>query len=265
MINYDKPYTEVKMKSSIINHQQPLEVLASAGRFGVIALATDFNIETDLAQLYPNDVRFFTTRVSSLHPLTIENLRKMEPLISDSAANILPGTALDVIIYACTSGTIAIGVKRIAQLIHNTHPNIAVTNPVVAALAAFQHFSVKRISILTPYTKAVNQEMAEFFVSQGVEVLSITGFGFEDDTAMSFINPQDIYQAALTTTEKSAELLFISCTALRASTVLNKLEKKLNIPVISSNQLLAWHSLKLVKYSEGQAGFGSLLEHGLTN
>ena len=47
------------MKSSIINHQQPLEILASAGRFGVIALATDFNIETDLAQLYPKDVRFF--------------------------------------------------------------------------------------------------------------------------------------------------------------------------------------------------------------
>ena len=83
---------------------------------------------------------FFTTRVNSLHPLTIDNLRKMEPLISDSAANILPGTALDVMIYACTSGTIAIGVKRIEQLIHNTHPNITVTNPVVAALAAFKHY-----------------------------------------------------------------------------------------------------------------------------
>jgi len=251
------------MKSSIINHQQPLEILASAGRFGVIALATDFNIEVDLAQLYPKDVRFFTTRVSSLHPLTIDNLRKMDSLISDSAANILPGTVLDVMIYACTSGTIAIGVKRIEQLIRNTHPNVTVTNPVVAALAAFKHYGVKRISILTPYTQAVNKEMAEFFLSQGIEVLSIAGFGFEDDTAMSFISPQDIYRSALTTTEKSAELLFISCTALRATSVLDKLEAKLNIPVVSSNQLLAWHSLKLVNYTKGQSGFGSLLENGL--
>jgi len=251
------------MKSSIINHQQPLEILASAGRFGVIALATDFNIEVDLAQLYPKDVRFFTTRVSSLHPLTIDNLRKMDSLISDSAANILPGTVLDVMIYACTSGTIAIGVKRIEQLIRHTHPNVTVTNPVVAALAAFKHYGIKRISILTPYTQAVNKEMAEFFLSQGIEVLSIAGFGFEDDTAMSFISPQDIYRSALTTTEKSAELLFISCTALRATSVLDKLEAKLNIPVVSSNQLLAWHSLKLVNYTKGQSGFGSLLENGL--
>jgi len=253
------------MKSSIIKHQHPLEILASAGRFGVIALATDFNIETDLAQLYPQDVRFFTTRVNSLHPLTIENLRKMEPLISDSAANILPGTKLDVMIYACTSGTIAIGIKRIEQLIHHTHPNIAVTNPVSAALAAFKHYGVARISILTPYTQAVNNEMAEFFISQGIEVLNITGFGFEDDTAMSFISPQDIYQAALSATQTDTELLFISCTALRATSVIDKLEETLNIPVISSNQLLAWHSLKLVNYTKGQAGFGSLLDRGLTD
>ena len=53
---------------------------------------------------------------------------------------------------------------------------------------------VQRISILTPYTEAVNREVASIFSTHGYDVLNIAGFGFEDDTAMTFIDPQDIAQ-----------------------------------------------------------------------
>jgi maleate isomerase len=247
------------MKIINVQHQQPLDHLAPAGRIGVISLATDFNIETDLKSIYPNDVRFFTSRVKNINPLTIENLRTMAPRISDTAATLLPGTKLDAIIYACTSGTIAIGVDRITQLIHQAQPGVPVTNPVTSAMSAFNHFGAKKISILTPYTETVNQEVADFFIKQGFDVLSIAGFGFEDDTAMTYITPQDIEDAAIATCDKEADLMFISCTALRASSVLDKLEKHLNIPVLSSNQALAWHSLQLVNYPKPIKGFGSLL------
>lgn len=154
------------MKSATATLQFELEKLAPAGRVGVIALATDFNIEHDLNTLFPDDVQSFTSRVRNYNPLTIENLRKMEPGIAACADTILPDTELDVVIYACTSGTVAIGSERITQLIHQSCPNAAVTNPVTAALAAFDSFKAKRISILTPYTEAVNKDVAEFFTSQ---------------------------------------------------------------------------------------------------
>ena len=66
------------MKSAIATLQFELEQLAPAGRVGVIALATDFNIERDLNALYPNDVQSFTSRLRNYNLLTIENLRKME-------------------------------------------------------------------------------------------------------------------------------------------------------------------------------------------
>lgn len=117
--------------------QNELDNLASAGRVGVISLATDFNIENDLRQLFPQNVASFTSRVRNYNPLTIDNLRRMEPKIQEAADTILPGTTLDVVIYACTSGTIAIGEQRIADLIQAHHPDAKVTNPVTAALAAF--------------------------------------------------------------------------------------------------------------------------------
>jgi maleate isomerase len=246
-----------------VQHKQPLENLASGGRIGVIALATDFNIEADLHRIYPTDVQFFTSRVKNVNPLTIENLRAMAPGISTTADTILPGAKLDAIIYACTSGTIAIGVERVTKLINNVRPGVPVSNPVTAALSAFQRFNAQRISILTPYTEAVNQEVAQFFASQGYDVLSISGFGFEDDTAMSYITPQDITDAALACCDPTAELMFISCTALRASLVVDELEQRLGIPVVSSNQALVWHSLQLVRYPTAVNGFGTLLREHL--
>lgn len=247
------------MRSEIITHKQILEALAPAGRIGVIALATDFNVERDLRQIYPIGVEMFTTRVRNFNPLTSINLRTMAPGISAAADAILPGTHLDAIIYACTSGTVAIGTDRITELVHQSRPGTAVTNPVTAATAAFKHFGAKRISILTPYTEAVNSDVVEMFSSLGFEVLNIAGFGFEDDTAMSFITPRDIEDAAVAVCDPHADLLFISCTALRASGVIETLEKRLCKPVVSSNQALAWHTLKLVNYPNWVPGFGTLL------
>jgi maleate isomerase len=251
------------MKVETVVPQFELELLAPAGRIGVVALATDFNIESDLRQLYPHDVQAFTSRVRNVNPLTIENLRSMAPGISAAADTILPGTDLDVIIYACTSGTVAIGSERITDLVHQTRPGVAVTNPVTAALAAFETLEAKRISILTPYTEAVNRDVAALFTGQGYDVLNIAGFGFEDDTAMTYISPQDIQQAALKVCNPDADLLFISCTALRAIGVIEHLEATLNKPVISSNQALAWHSLRLVNYPQPVNGFGVLMAQHL--
>ncbi|OMH27143.1 aspartate/glutamate racemase family protein [Motiliproteus sp. MSK22-1] len=248
------------MKVSTIEPAQPLDHLAPAGRIGVVALATDFNIEQDLRRMLPGDTQIFTSRVRNYNPLTIENLRSMAPGISAAADTILPGTQLDAIIYGCTSGTVAIGSERIAELIHQSCPGVPVTNPVTAAVAAFRQLGARRISILTPYTEQVNCEVAELFQRHGFEVLNIAGFGFEDDTAMTFISPVDIVNAAKNVCDAQADLLFVSCTALRASVVLDEIEAQLGKPVVSSNQALTWHSLQLLGYPAPVSGYGSLLQ-----
>ncbi len=243
-----------------IKPKHPLDELAPSGKIGVIALATDFNIEQDLRRIYPQGVEIFTNRVRNINPLTIENLRSMAPGISAAADAILPGTDLNAIIYACTSGTVAIGSERITELIHQSRPGVPVSNPLTAAFAAFKKLGAKRLSILTPYTEAVNQEVAMQFENNEYEILNIAGFGFEDDTAMTFISPQSIADAALEICDPDADILFVSCTALRVSLVIEQIEQRLCKPVVSSNQALVWHSLQLVNYLAPVTGFGSLFK-----
>ena len=55
-----------------------------------------------------------------------------------------------------------------------------------------------------------------------------------------------------------AEALFISCTALPVLNIIDKLEKKLNKPVLSSNQALIWDSLESIGKNKSVVGFGKL-------
>ena len=59
---------------------------------------------------------------------------------------------------------------------------------------------------------------------------------------------------------KNADALFISCTALPVLNILDKLEEKLQKPVLSSNQTLIWDTLRSVGYQSPVKGYGKLLE-----
>ena len=56
-----------------------------------------------------------------------------------------------------------------------------------------------------------------------------------------------------------AQALFISCTALPALSILEKLENKLGIFVFSSNQTLIWDTLKKIGNKNKIKGYGKLL------
>ena len=58
-----------------------------------------------------------------------------------------------------------------------------------------------------------------------------------------------------------AEALFISCTALPAFSIIDKLEKKLNKVVLSSNQVLIWDTLREINYNKNIDGFGQLFKN----
>ena len=246
-------------QSEIIKHDISLDAVASLGRIGLIALATDFNSEQDLRRMYPDGVEVFTNRVLNANPVTLQNLRNMAGDISRAAGGILPGFNLDAMIYGCTSGTVANGAREIEALVHQSCPGIPVTNPVSAALAAFEHLGAKRISILTPYTEEVNLEMASYFTDHGMQIINIAGFGYESDIDMTGIPPQEIANAAVEVCDDDADLLFISCTAIRASLVIEEIEQTIGKPVVTSNQALVWHSLRLVGYADGIKGYGTLL------
>lgn len=240
-----------------------LEDIAPGGRIGLLALATDYNSETDLRRILPDGVDLFTNRVLNANPLTIENLQAMAGDVTRAASGVLPGLGVDVMIYGCTSGTAAIGGAELQRLIQLAQPGVPCTNPILAANEALRALDAKRISILTPYSKGINKAVDACFRAEGFEILNIDGFGLEDDIEMTGLPGAAIAEAAQQVCDPTADAVFISCTAIRSASIVDALEQSIGKPVVTSNQALVWHCLQLMNNPIPVTGFGQLFQFSL--
>ena len=243
---------------------EPLEVLGPRGRIGLVALATDLCSEQELRTMLPHGVEMYTNRVMNANPTTIENLRAMGPDIGRAAAGIVPDVDLDVMIYGCTSGTVVLGEETVFRAMREARGEVRCTTPITATLAAISSLGGRRISVVTPYVRSVNEAVGQMFGTRGLDVINIAGMNIASDADMTAVTPESIRQAALKGCRDEADLLFISCTALRTAGVVGQLEEELGRPVVTSNQALVWHAMELIGRPWSVDGFGSLFRCPLT-
>ena len=244
------------MKSNKI---EPKFVTKFNPRIGLIALATDFMIEKDFIKVIKDkEIDFFVNRIECYNPLTKENLIRMSEEVTKVTSDILPNEEIDCIVYGCTSGTIVSGYDNIKKKINIAKPDALVTAPSTAALNALKKKNISKISIVTPYTKSVNDDVVNFFKNNNFEVTSNTYFDIQSDVDIGRVDQDQLFKTLSSINHKDAEALFVSCTSLPVLNIIEKLEKKLNMTVLSSNQALIWETLENINKNNSIKGYGSL-------
>ena len=243
-----------KIEPKFINKSNP--------RIGLIALATDFRIEKDfISVIKDQDIDFFVNRIHCYFPLTSENLIKMSGTITEISKDILPNEKLDCVVYGCTSGTIAAGYENIKKKVNLAKPEAKVTTPSTAAVNALKKMKIKKIAIFTPYSKALNDEVIEYFKNENFEITSNAYYDISNDLDIGKVDKNYLYETLIKMDLEKAEGLFISCTALPALSIIDKLEKKLNKTVFSSNHVLIWDTLQSIGNKYPIQGFGKLFNN----
>ncbi len=143
-------------------------------------------------------------------------------------------------------------------------PGAPIVTPPLAVVAALQSLAARRISILTPYTEETTAPVAAYFRNKGYSIASVTALGLEDDREMARISPQSLVGIAAKSVAEDADVLFISCTALRAAEAAAEIRKIIGKPVITSNLASAWMSLRHCGFISVEAGSSTLMaEFGL--
>jgi maleate isomerase len=229
-------------------------------RLAMIVLSTDETIENE-ARLVLRDrpVSLVHSRVPAHADVTPDTLKLMEAALPETAA-LLPKDQ-DVIAYACTSGATVIGPGVVADLIQGAHPEAKVTNPITAVVAACQALGVGSVAYVSPYVPSVTQPMRLFLAGHGIETLVETSFRIKEDRAVARIQENITKNMALNAVvDAKPEAIFVSCTNLRTFGILQELERETGLPVISSNQALLWHMLKLAGVDATGWGPGRLFE-----
>jgi len=240
----------------------PKYTKVSNPRVGLIALATDFRIEKDFINVIKDqDIDFFVNRIHCYFPLTSENLIKMSSTVTEISEDILPNEKLDCVVYGCTSGTIAAGYEDIKKKVNLAKPEAEVTTPSTAAINALKKMKINKVAIFTPYSKALNDEVIDYFKNENFEVSSNAYFDISNDLDIGKVDENYLYETLSNMDLGDAEALFISCTALPALSIIDKLEKKLNKVVLSSNQVLIWDTLQSIGKKDSIDGFGKLFKN----
>lgn len=231
---------------------------------GVIVLATDCTIENELRRLLPSSsVSLYHSRIENNSQITPDSLSEMDARITACAATLVPGIHLDVVAYGCTAATVVLGENAIYEKIRAARPDVACTSPVTAALAAFQVLGVARVALLAPYSNDLTHQVRSHFCARGIDVPVAAAFDEQDDNAVARISEDSIFSAAVELGRRDkVDALFISCTALRASGLVPKLETVLKKPVTTSTHALAWHCLRLAGVAANDPGLGRLYGGG---
>ena len=233
---------------------------APRASIGLIALASDSVIEPELRRFLPIDgVGMHVNRIPMPKVVSIDTLGGMAEDIASTTHGLMPDGRLDVIAFGCTSGAMTIGAAKVAELIQKARPGVSCTDPISAGLKGLRALDCRRIGLITPYVDSVNRVVENYIREQGMEIVVKGSFNQAGDPQICRIPPNAILEAGAQLKEADIDALFVSCTALRTSSIIQKLESTLGKPVVASNQALAWDCLRLSGFTDPVEGYGQLL------
>lgn len=240
-------------------------VIGARARIGLVVLASDYTIEHEFrAMINVPGVDLFMARIANDPMVTPETLAAMEPLLTETASRILPGDRLDVLAYGCTSASVVLGADRVSNRLEQAKPGTPTSNPITAAFAAFETLGARRIGVLTPYRRDVNEQVHAYITSHGYEVPVFGSFNEEMDPVVATIDEDSLVRAIDTIrTGHEIDAIFVSCTSVRLADAVAGIEKRTGLPVTSSNHAMAWHCLRLAGVDEVIEGRGNLFTRGL--
>ena len=244
-----------------LNKIKPKFIVKSNPRIGLITLGSDFRIEKDFNNLiHGKEIDLYVNRIHCYNPLTNATLAKMADDITEVTKDILPDQKLDCVAYGCTSGTVAAGYDVIKKKINLAKPEAKVTTPITSTVKALKVLGINKISIFTPYTKTINESIVGYFKKKNIIVNSLSYFDIDSDLDIGKVDENYLFEVLSKIDLEDSDALFVSCTALPVLSIIDKLEKKLNKVVLSSNQTLIWEALNLIGNKKPIVGYGKIFD-----
>lgn len=232
-------------------------------RIGFLVPSGNQVCEAELHAMMPPGVAALVTRLELRGSSEPELLRMVENL--EPAVRLLADARPALVAFHCTAVStfapaMAEGIpRRMADA-----SSLPATATAEGILAAFAALGTRRVLLVTPYIAEVHERETAFLAAHGIAVVGGSMLGLNTNAEMAVLAPERIRDQvrAAAAASPGAEACFISCTAIRSAPLIAPLEAELGMPVVTSNQVMAWHALRRCGIGDAVQGFGRLMTLG---
>ena len=233
------------------------------GRIGLITLASDTSVLPEYARAMPEGVAVYAAPiVLPRGEVTAAALAEM--LAGDQlerAAALLVWADIDVIVFACTTGSLVHGIGWDRELIGRIEraSGRAATTTTTTVLDALRAVGATSLAVATPYLDELNAIERQFLEASGFRVAAIAGLECATDAEIGRLEPADAVSLVERVDGPDADAIFISCTNFHCLPAVASLERAHGKPVVTSNLAGAWAALRHIGVEDTVPGYGRLL------
>lgn len=228
-------------------------------RIGLMVPSSNTTVEPEFYRALPPEVTLHTARLF-LTKIAPESILKMVEDM-ETQAKLLASADVDVIVLGATAPSFLTGLgydREIIKKIEDASGKPATTTS-TALVQAIKHVGARRVVLGSAYDEKVNAIAKAFLEASGVEVVAMKGLSLVDNLVVGRLGPDSAYDLARAVDRADADAIVLSCTNWRTMDAIERLERDLGKPVVSTTQASIWAALRIVGYVDSIPGYGRLL------
>ena len=227
-------------------------------RLGVVVPFSNTHLEPDMMMLCPPGISVHFARTGGYDVDAVPDehqMRRYSETPFEEAVDSLRACRPDIMLYGCTSATLAQGRAFDADLRRRIESRAAVpaVTAASAVIEALEDLGVERIAFSSPYVSSLNDCAVSFIEAFGIRCVgradSATPLGNDEVAALT---PEDVMALAREADREQAEAIVLSCTDMRAAEAVPAIEASLGKPVVTSNQAMMYAALKRLEVSPAE-------------
>ena len=234
------------------------EKIPPRARIGCIIPSSNRMAEPNIQRFAPDGVvpHFMRLRMSGAHRVALDDLL---PRISE-AASILGDAKCDVTVLHCTGTSMSggFGAERnvIAAIEEATgRPGLTTATCLMTALSAL---NARRLVFISETAEEGHAEKRDFMVDAGYDIVADRAACLSGSDESCIMPPAFWADLARKVAVPGADAIFISCANIQAIDTIVELEAELGIPVVTSNQVVLWHALRVAGIDDVLPALGKL-------
>jgi len=228
-------------------------------RIGLLVPSSNTTVEPEFYRALPHGVTLHTARLY-LTQITPASILDMVRDLETQCRN-LASADVDVIVLGATAPSFLKGLgydRELIKTIETTAGKRATTTS-TALIEALQYLGVSRVVLGSAYDDKVNAIARKFIEASGVEVLAAHRLDLVDNLTVGRLDVSSAYELARKIDRPDAEAIVLACTNWKTMDAIERLERELGKPVVSTSQVSVWDALRMIGYRREIPGYGRLL------